>query len=80
MKLRAAVALAAGKPLEVLDVTNLCTAIRSAQGAGAEIATRPFQPVTGRVGREPRLAAHVVEPMSPGLSTGTWTGRSKSTP
>ena len=48
--------------------------------AGAEIATRPFQLVTGRVWRELRSAEPGDAPKCPRLSTGTWKGVSRSIP
>ena len=47
--------------------------------AGKEIATRPFQLVTGRVWRAPPSAARAAAPTCRRSSTGTWTARSRST-
>ena len=44
--------------------------------AGAEISTRPFQLVTGRVWRAPRSAVRAAAPTCRRSSTGTWTARS----
>ncbi len=46
--------------------------------AGAEISTRPFQLVTGRVWKERPSAAHADVPTCPRSSTGTWTRRLRS--
>ena len=43
--------------------------------AGAEIATRPFQLVTGRSGRARPSAARAAAPTCRRSSTGTWTGK-----
>ena len=47
--------------------------------AGAEIATRPFQLVTGRSGKAPPSAARAAAPTCRRSSTGTWTEKSRST-
>jgi S-(hydroxymethyl)glutathione dehydrogenase/alcohol dehydrogenase len=49
-------------------------------GAGQEIATRPFQLVTGGCGRARPSAARGAAPTCRASSTGTWTARSRSTP
>ena len=47
-------------------------------GAGQEIATRPFQLVTGRVWRGTAFGGAGVAPTCRRSSTGTWTARSRS--
>ena len=48
-------------------------------GSGQEIATRPFQLMTGRVWRAPPSAAHAAAPTYRRSSTGTRRERSRST-
>ena len=47
--------------------------------SGQEIATRPFQLVTGACGRAPRSVARGAAPTCRRSSTGTWKRRSTST-